>query len=135
MKTLTSLIACFFLAFSVGFSQSNFCLQDQYGNQYNFTMSASDGFLYGNVTNVQGCPGETWPLLGSFASTTGGTALELTASNPLGSSSSCSPAYMLKGVLPNFVWYYPNSASGQPGQWTACGTAISSKPEGRGALR
>jgi hypothetical protein len=134
VKTLISLTACFFLVFGVGFGQSG-CLQDQYGNKYHFTVDTTTGYVYGTVTNGQGCPGGDWPLIGSWGTTAAGTSLELTASNPEGSGG-CSSAYMLKGVLPDFQWFYPiPGGEPQPGTWQACGTAVTDKPAGKGALK
>ena len=135
MKTLICLTACLFLALGIGFGQSA-CLQDQYGNQYNFTVNTATNYVYGSVTNAQGCSGGTWPLIGSYVVSSTGTALELTASNPLGDTDGCVSAYMLKGVLPNFQWYYDlPSSNPQPGTWTSCGTALSGKPTGKGSLK
>src|ERR1700682_6086695 len=58
------------------------CVQDQYGNQYTFTVDAAHGYITGHATNHQGCAGGTWPLLGSFEATSGGTMVEFTFRNP-----------------------------------------------------
>jgi len=133
MKTLITLAACFFLVFGTIYAE---CLQDQYGNKYNFTVVTSSQYLYGTVTTGQSCPGGTWPLIGSYTSTSSGIALELTTANPEGSSSTCVSEYMLKGVYPNFQWYYPfTGAEPQPGTWVSCTDILSSKPSGKGALK
>jgi hypothetical protein len=132
MKTLI-LTACFLLAFGVCFAD---CLQDQYGNQYNFTLVTSSQYLYGTVTSGQNCPGGAWPLVGSYTSTSSGIALELTTANPEGNASSCVSEYMLKGVYPNFQWYYPfTGTEPQPGTWASCSATITNKPSGKGALK
>src|SRR5262245_23631086 len=82
-----------------------FCVQDQYENQYNITVDASHGYLYGTVSNAQGCATD-WPVTGSYVPTTEGLAFELTAANPLGNMDTCQPIYKLRGRYPAFSWFY-----------------------------
>jgi hypothetical protein len=132
MKTLLTLTACLFLAFGASFGE---CLQDQYGNKYNFTIDSTGQYVYGTVTNGQNCSGGAWPLIGSYTVTSSGTALELTTANPLGDASGCAPEYMLKGVLPNFQWYYSVPGEPQPGTWVSCSATLTNKPSGKGAQK
>ena len=99
-------------------------------------MDLATQYVYGTVTTSQGCPGGAWPLIGSYTVTSAGTGLELTTANPAGNTSSCTPQYMLKGVLPAFQWYYLTPGNEpQPGTWISCSATISNKPAGKGALK
>ena len=136
MRTLFSLLAGFVLASGMVYGQSK-CLQDQYGNQYNFTVDETNTYVYGSVTSPPGqCPGQPWDLTGSFVVTSAGVGLELTSSNP-DPSNGCVPIYTLKGIMPNFNWYYINGPSNppQPGKWVACGTQVLESGAGKGVLK
>ena len=109
------------------------CLQDQYGNQYSFTVDPEHKYVFGDVTNNQGCA-EQWPLTGSYTETPGGLLLELTAANPDGVFSSCVDTYKLKGIFPNFEWYYDSGWGSQPATWVACGTRVTANPSSGGTL-
>ena len=133
MRMLHCVLVFLVLAAGMVYGQTA-CLQDQYGNQYNFTVDKTDSYLYGTVTSTQGCG--TWPITGSYVVSTTGTGLEITAANVV-SASSCVPMYTVKGAMPNFNWYYDfgPSPNPQPGTWVACGTSITEKPTGKGQLK
>jgi hypothetical protein len=138
MRKLFSLLGVFVLASGMAFGQSA-CLQDQYGNQYNFIVDKTNNYVYGSVTpGPTQCVNTLWPLTGSFVTSTSGIALELTAANPKGSSDErCVPMYTLKGIMPNFDWFYASGVSipPQPGTWVTCGSPASDKATGRGARK
>jgi hypothetical protein len=136
MRTLGGLLVCFVLASGMVYGQFG-CLQDQYGNQYKFTVDETNTYVYGVVTGGQKCPAAVWNLTGSFATTSSGIALELTSTNPNGISDPCVPIYTLKGIMPNFEWYYVTGVSNppQPGTWVSCGTKTSDTATGKGARK
>lgn len=109
------------------------CLQDQYGNQYQFTQTDNEAVI-GTATNAQGCGTAPWPLIGAYIHKNGGIQLELTASNP--APGGCQPIYMLKGTYPNFGWYYDYGYGGQESVYVECGAQdpVTARP-GQGALR
>lgn len=111
------------------------CLQDQFGNQYNFTIDASHKYVYGTVTAVQGCESQTWVLIGSY--TSGPLVVELTAANPLGDfdGGGCISEYKLKGNYPNFAWYYADGYGAQESTFVACGAAVLHEGTSGGARR
>ena len=135
MRTLAGVLACFILGSGVAVGQSAACIQDQYGNQYNFTIDSAHLYVYGSVTRPGGGCSLVWPLTGSYVTTAEGVGLELTASNPSFNDpgDQCVSQYKLKGKLPNFQWYYPDGIStlDQPGTWAACGPTISKEATGR----
>lgn len=136
MQTLNSLLVCIVLACGMAWGQTSACLQDQFGNQYKIDIDLANEYIYGAVTNHQGCRSTAWPLIGSFVGTAAGIRFELTAANPSASPDSCVPVYKLKGTLPNFQWYYADGGgNGNAGRWTACGAAVADKPAGKGARR
>src|SRR5437762_5298532 len=96
------------------------CVQDQYGNQYNFTVDTAHGYITGSATNHQGCAGGTWPLLGSFEAVSGGTMVEFTLRNP-SPTSGCVPAYELKGLWPKSAWFYESGYGAQEFTFVRCG--------------
>jgi len=114
------------------------CVQDQYGNQYTFTVDVAHGYITGHATNHQGCAGGPWPLLGSFEQTAKGTMVEFTLRNP-SPASGCVPAYKLKGIWPKSAWYYESGSGGQDFTFTACGghakAAADAKTAGKGSLK
>ena len=114
------------------------CFQDQYGNQYNFTVDSAHGYITGSATNHQGCAGGTWPLLGSFVATAHGTMVEFTLRNP-SPASGCVPDYKLKGLWPKSAWYYESGFGGQDFTFVACGghiaAAADAKTKGKGTLK
>ena len=57
-------------------ASTSYNVQDQYGNCYTYTVDVAHGYITGHATNHQGCAGGTWPLLGSFEATSGGTMVE-----------------------------------------------------------
>jgi len=135
MQTLFSLVFCVAMGSGIVYGQTA-CLQDQYGNQYDFTIDTTHGYLYGTVSNAQSCPASTWSLTGSYVQTTSGLGIELTAANPNGTSDPCFPIYTLKGIWPNFDWYYAFGISTIPqARWVACGTPTSDKATGKGARK
>jgi len=136
MRTLFSLLVVFAMASGMVYGQSG-CLQDQYGNQYNFTVDKTNTYLYGIVTGGQSCPAAVWPLTGSFVTTSSGIGLEITSTNPNGTSDPCVPMYTVKGIMPNFQWYYATGVSSpsQPGTWVSCGTKTSDTANGKGARK
>jgi hypothetical protein len=111
------------------------CEQDQYGNQYNFVFDATEEYVYGTVTNAQGCSSKTWNLIGSFSKAAGGLGLALTAANPT-PTDGCSSMYTLSGTYPSFEWLYQTGADDpQNSTYVACGTAPSNDATGRGSLK
>lgn len=111
------------------------CVQDQFGNQYNFTVDAAHKYVYGTVTAVQGCEAETWTLIGSY--TTSPLVTELTAANPLGDfdGNGCISEYKLKGNYPNFAWYYFDGYGAQESAFVACGAPVHRDGKSGGARR
>src|SRR6267142_372208 len=109
-----------FKKMSVSAAPASFCVQDQYGNQYTFSVDAAHGYITGHATNHQGCAGGTWPLLGSFVQTPQGTVVEFTLRNP-SPASGCVPSYKLKGIWPKSAWFYESGFGGQEFTFTACG--------------
>jgi hypothetical protein len=106
------------------------CLQDQYGNQYNITLDATNKAISG-VATVNQRSGEQWTLSGSYATNKAGTKRkeqQLTMSD----SSDHNTLYMLRGIYPNFAWYYGGVYGGQEATWVACGTAVTAQPAGEG---
>jgi hypothetical protein len=128
MKKLLVLLGLALLMPAVASAQ--YCLQDQYGNQYNFTVDSEHKYLYGSVTNVQGCA-SPWPLTGSY--TTGPLVVELTAANP--TPGVCVSTYKLKGNYPNFAWYYEFGYGAQEATFVTCGSAPTAKAEEGGTRR
>jgi hypothetical protein len=127
------LVFAFALAlFMPAVASAQLCRQDQFGNQYNFTIDQAHKFVFGTVTNAQGCPGGPWPLTGSY--TTGPLVLELTAANPEGAGG-CVTIYKLKGNYPNFAWYYETGYGAQESAYVDCGAAPAAKPEEGGARK
>ncbi|WP_374569369.1 hypothetical protein [Ideonella sp.] len=112
------------------------CLQDQYGNQYNVTFDAVNKSITGVATVVQR-NNEQWTLSGSYATNKTGTKRkeqQLTMTD----SGNTNQLYMLRGVYPNFAWYYNGAYGAQEGTWVACGTAVAAKAaktEGRQGVR
>lgn len=117
------------------------CSQDQYGNQYTYTLDRTTQSITGTVLNVQNCSVQVWPLIGSYARQAGVRVQQLTAANP-DPNSSCVAMYMLKGDYPNFAWFYESGYGAQEATFVAC-SAIPTPAEqvphettkGRGALR
>jgi hypothetical protein len=124
---------------AIAFETTN-CVQDQYGNQYNFKLDTAHQYITGSATNAQGCSGGTWPLLGSYAYTEKGILVEFTLVNP-SESSSCVDAYKLKGIWPDSAWYYESGYGAQEFTFVPCGTAVkaeataAAKKKGQGALK
>ena len=134
LHTLSSVLACLILVSGIASCQETKCLQDQYGNQYTFSIDQESLYLYGSVKSNQGCVASTWPIIGSFVTTAEGTGLELTAANPLGEAGDpCILTFKIKGKMPNFQWYYVNpNLERQPGTWVACGTPTLNQASGKG---
>ena len=110
------------------------CLQDQYGNQYVFTVDSAHKYLYGQALMAQGCSAPTWTMLGSY--TTGPVGIELTASNPLGNSDPfCIQTFKLKGNYPNFAWYYDFGYGNQEATFATCLTTPTADPSSGGVRR
>ncbi len=101
------------------------CVQDQYGNQYNFVVDTINSYVYGSMISAQGCDAPTWYLTGSYYPDAGpGPQYELTAANPLGDAdSSCIATYKIKGTYPNGAWYYTSGYGGQEFTFVSCGVA------------
>jgi hypothetical protein len=134
MRTLFSLLAGFVLASGMVYGQTA-CLQDQYGNQYNFTVDETNAYVYGSVTSGPNqCKSSPWNMTGSFVTGSGGLGFEITAANP-DPSNGCPPIFTLKGIWPNFNWYYVTGVSDQPGTWVACGTKVLESGVGKGSLK
>jgi hypothetical protein len=109
------------------------CLQDQYGNQYSFTVDAEHGYVFGTMTDGQGCGTISWPLTGSFAETAEGLLLELTVANPDGGAF-CVPTFKLKGLFPRFAWYYATGYGAQESTYAPCGSDATADPSSGGLL-
>ncbi|MBI5444582.1 MAG: hypothetical protein HY900_25630 [Deltaproteobacteria bacterium] len=110
------------------------CLQDQYGNQYNFTVDRTQTYVYGTTIGA-GCGAVEWPITGSFVQQDG-IILELTASNPLGVSDNCVLTYKLKGKYPYAAWYYEDGYGGQEFTWADCApTTTLESQSGQGRLK
>jgi len=136
MRTLFSLLVSFVLASGMVYGQ-NACLQDQYGSQYNFTVDQTNTYVYGSVTpGPTQCKSAAWDMTGSFVTSPAGLGLEITAANP-DPSNGCVPIYTLKGIMPNFQWYYVGGISNppQPGTWVACGAKVLESGAGKGTLK
>ena len=136
MRILWSLLAGFVLASGMVYGQ-NACLQDQYGSQYNFTVDQTNTYVYGSVTpGPTQCKSAAWDMTGSFVTSPAGLGLEITAANP-DPSNGCVPIYTLKGIMPNFQWYYVGGISNppQPGTWVACGAKVLESGAGKGTLK
>jgi hypothetical protein len=112
------------------------CLQDQYGNQYNITVDPVNKSITGVATVVQR-NNELWTLSGSYATNKTGTKRkeqQLTMTD----STNTNQLYMLRGIYPNFAWYYNGSYGAQEATWVACGTPVTAKAanaEGRQGVR
>jgi len=112
-------------------SPTSFCLQDQYGNQYNFEVDSAHKYVYGYVIAAQECDAKVWYLTGSYV----GKNLELTAANPLGDNDTkCVPTFKIKGRFPNAAWYYVDGYGDQEFQWSPC-TQTKSNAELGGLIR
>lgn len=113
------------------------CVQDQYGNQYNFWIDTAHNYLYGTAT-IQGCSATVWDLTGSYYAGFG-PPFELTMANPLGTGDPvCVSTAKLKGAYPNGEWYYTTGYGAQPFAFVTCGTAPAadaSPKAGSGALK
>jgi hypothetical protein len=123
MRMLFSLLVGFVLVSGMVYGQTA-CIQDQYGDQYNYTVDKAANYVYGSVTVSPSfdCPGGPWPITGSYVSSTSGNGFEVTAANPDPSSPACVPMFTLKGIWPNFDWYYVTGPSSTPqaGTWVPC---------------
>jgi len=109
----------FFVCLSVGLA-SALCIQDQYGNQYDFTVDVPSGYLYGVMVSGQACDAPIWYLTGSYVKS-GGVQYELTPANPLGDADgSCIATYKVKGTYPNGEWFYTGGPGGQAFTFQAC---------------
>ncbi len=110
-----------------------FCLQDQYGNQYNLSYVAPF-YLYGTVSNGQ-CTG-VWPVTGSIAYSLSSPGLvwEITGATQT-AESSCIDTFKLKGNYPNFEWYYASGPGGQAATYVPCGSAVTNNSSIGGALK
>jgi hypothetical protein len=131
MKKILVLLGLALLMPAVASAQ--YCLQDQYGNQYNFTVDSEHKYLFGTVTSAQGCTIPVWPILGSY--TTAPLVVEITAANPAGAGDNCVLAFKLKGNYPNFAWYYEFGYGDQEGTWTTCLTSPAASPSAGGMLK
>lgn len=127
------LLAAGLAVFAPAVASAQFCLQDQYGIQYNFTVDSEHKYLYGTATMPGLCTVNVWPVIGSY--TTGPLVVELTAANPLGAGDACVNTYKLKGNYPNFAWYYEFGYGAQEATWATCGSAPSADGDGPGGPR
>jgi hypothetical protein len=133
VRIFRSLLACLVFGYVTASARAT-CIQDQYGNQYNFTIDAAQGFVYGNVVAGQSCSTPTWALTGTFSETSSGVGLELTAANP--TTDDCVAEYTLKGIYPNFDWFYNTGYhTPQPSTYVACGSTVSKEAVGKGRLK
>jgi len=100
------------------------CLQDQYGDQYSFTVDEQHGYVFGSaMINSQFACGTTpWPLTGSYTQTEDGLLLELTVANPAGIGQPCVSTFKLKGLFPRFAWYYDFGYGSQESAYVTCGS-------------
>jgi hypothetical protein len=134
MRMLCTVLVCLVLVSGMVYGQTA-CIQDQYGDQYNYTVDKANMYVYGTATisPTFNCPGGPWPLTGSYVTSASGNGFELTAANPDPSSPTCVPIITLKGVWPNFDWYYVTGPSDppQPGTWAPCSkTAVTATGKG-----
>jgi hypothetical protein len=123
MRTLCSVLVCLMLVSGMVYGQTA-CIQDQYGDRYNYTVDKATMYVYGTATMAANfeCPGGSWSITGSYVTSTSGNGFELTAANPDPSSPTCVPIFTLKGIWPNFDWYYVTGPSPTPqlGTWAPC---------------
>jgi hypothetical protein len=132
-RVLLSIIFTFVISvFMVAEARADaFCVQDQYGNQYNFVTDNLNRYAYGSATmvktTIQDCDTPTYHITGSWVRSsrihpqTGTSVInyELTAANPLGDSDvGCVATYKLKGVWPDGEWYYIAGISPVPQPFT-----------------
>lgn len=130
----TSILAFGLVLVATAALAGDLCLQDQYGNQYDFVIDSEHRYVYGTMTSVQGCDAPVWPLLGSYVG--GPLTVELTAANPLGDGDfACISEFKLKGQYPNFAWYYDTGYGAQESAWVSCGAAVPEDPAVGGARR
>ena len=118
------------------------CLQDQYGNQYDFTVDVAHTYLFGVVRSGQGCTAPVWHLTGSYIPLATdfeqGVQYELTGANPLGDGDIiCVPTYKIKGTLYDGAWYYTDGYGNQEFTFSFCDAAVpvNESSEVGGALR
>jgi hypothetical protein len=108
------------------------CIEDQAGNQYNFTNDAFHHYLFGTMTSGQECDTDFFYITGSY----GFGHYEITGANPLGDQDSvCITTFKIKGVFPHGAWYYTNGYGAQRFRWKRCGTSPSANPKEGGTLR
>lgn len=125
------------IVFSMVAGVQAMCIEDQYGNQYDFVIDSTHQYVYGSVHMEQDCDAPIWYLTGSYV-LKNGTQYEATAANPLGDSDTrCTATYKIKGTYPKGAWYYTN---GYGGQEFTMGPCVSSpdnifKSETGGALK
>lgn len=103
-------------------SADAYCVQDQYGNEYNFVTIDEINYAYGTVTmaetTIQHCDAPTFHLTGSWV-WKNRAKFELTAANPLGDADTgCITTYKLKGNWPSGDWYYIDGPSAEPQPFT-----------------
>lgn len=116
-------------------SSEAMCIQDQYGNQYDFTVDSTHKYLYGVMYSAQGCNAAVWYLTGSY-NAGGGPPYELTAANPLGDGDVCVATYKIKGTYPGGAWYYTTGYGGQEFTFVNCGApAAASVDPSKGGTR
>ena len=133
----TALVLCFaFLLFGLSTAAAvAMCIQDQYGNQYDFTIDYTNNYLYGTVTMAQGCDATVWYVTGSYYGG-GGPPYELTAANPLGDADLfCVTTFKIKGIYPDGEWYYTTGYGAQPFTWLPCGAPAADTSGSGGALK
>jgi hypothetical protein len=109
------------------------CLQDNYGNQYQYLFfNTLDQQVFGIVNNVQ-CPTDILSMIGSWTvDKSNKTVLEFTVANNTGSAAVCVQEYELKGVYPSATWYYPDGANGATFNWAQCSTDAAVTGIGKG---
>lgn len=108
------------------------CLQDNYGNQYQFLFfNTLDQQIFGIVNNVQ-CPTDVLTMIGSWTvDKSDKVVLEFTVANNTGSGAVCVPLYELKGTYPNSAWYY-TSGGGATFKWAPCSAEAVVRNTGKG---
>jgi hypothetical protein len=101
------------------------CLQDQYGDQWNFFTDFDHRSFAGTVTMAQGCADPTFHMIGSYVR----RVFAFTAINPLGDGDpNCIATFMVKGAYPNSAWFYDTGFGAQEFTWAMCGTTPAADP-------
>lgn len=106
------------------------CLQDDYGNQYEYLFfNTVNQKVSGFVNNVQ-CPNDVLSVIGSWTiDKSDQTVLELTIADSTGPAAVCTPEYQLRGKYPTASWHYPDG-DGPTFKWSTCSADAIVPPNG-----